>query len=110
MQHRLSVESTWSCWVALDGDAIIGHIWLQLIEKIPNPVEEAEWHAYITNLFVTPGARSSGVGGALLDAAVGFARERSVHAVILWPTERSRSLYERLGFAVRDDVMELLLQ
>jgi hypothetical protein len=32
-----------------------------------------------------------------------------VHAIILWPTERSRSLYERQGFAVRDDMMELIV-
>ena len=34
---------------------------------------------------------------------------RDVHAIILWPTERSRPLYERNGFAVREDIMELII-
>ncbi len=28
-----------------------------------------------------------------------------IDAVMLWPTPRSRGLYERYGFTVRDDVM-----
>jgi len=34
------------------------------------------------------------------------ARAEQVDAVILWPTPRSRSLYLRLGFASREDLLE----
>ena len=109
MAQRLALAKNWRCWVAEDGGTIVGHLWLQLIEKIPNPAAELEWHGYITNVFVHPEARGSGLGAALMEAALACCRESGVDSVILWPTARSRTLYERHGFAVRDDIMEAVL-
>ena len=50
------------------------------------------------------------LGSRLLGAVIDWCKTRDVHAIILWPTERSRSLYERNGFAVRDDIMELIMK
>ena len=83
-----------------------GTVWLQWIEKIPNPVAELEWHGYITSLYVREAFRERRLGTALLETALAACDERGVDAVILWPTPRSRSLYLRHGFAVRDDIME----
>lgn len=109
MAERLTDASPWRCWVAEDAGAVTAHLWLQLIEKIPNPVPELERHAYITNVYVRPASRGSGSAGALLKAALAFCREQGVDSVILWPTARSRTLYARHGFAVREDVMEAIL-
>jgi GNAT superfamily N-acetyltransferase len=95
--------------VAEQDRAPVGHLWAQLIEKIPNPSPEPEYHAYLTNFYVLEDARGLGVGGALLSAALEWCKTCEVHAVILWPTERSRSLYLRHGFAVRQDLLELLV-
>ncbi len=110
MQSRLEANGLWHCWLAELEQTPVGHLWIQLIEKIPNPVTEPEYHAYLTNFYVRENARSYGIGSKLLAAALGWTRERDVHAVILWPTKKSRSLYERHGFAVRDDLMELFLK
>jgi GNAT superfamily N-acetyltransferase len=99
----------WRCWVAEDADGIVGHIWLGLIEKIPNPAPEPEEHAYITNFYVRERARGTGVGSVMLSAVLRWCEDRHVHAVILWPTARSRSLYERHGFTPRGHVMERLV-
>jgi GNAT superfamily N-acetyltransferase len=106
MAQRLGEGGAWRCWVALHEGAIAGHLWLQTIEKIPNPVVELERHAYITNVFVEQTLRGAGIGQRLMDAALAFCRESGVDSVILWPTSRSRTLYARNGFAVRDDIME----
>jgi GNAT superfamily N-acetyltransferase len=100
----------WHCWVAEIDGHLIGAIWAQLVEKIPNPRAEAEHHAYITNFYLLEDARGRGLGSQLLRAALDWCEGRDVHAVILWPTARSRSLYERYGFAVRDDIMELIIE
>jgi GNAT superfamily N-acetyltransferase len=102
-------QNNWRCFVAEEDDAIIGALWLQLIEKIPNPNSEAELYAYITNAFVKQSERNRGLGSRLLTEALTFCREQSVAAVILWPSKKSRTLYERRGFAVPSDLLELNL-
>jgi len=102
-------QANWRCWVVEEGQNIVGALWLQLIEKIPNPTSEPEFHGYITNVFVDEGRRGQGIGSRLVDEAISFCKQKPVHAVILWPSERSRSLYERHGFAVRTDLLELMM-
>jgi GNAT superfamily N-acetyltransferase len=106
MGERLRPGASWRCWVAQMSEAIVGSAWLQLIEKLPNPVAEPELHGYISSLYVQPAHRGAGLGSLLLAACLGECEARAVDAAILWPTPRSRSLYLRHGFAVRDDLME----
>jgi GNAT superfamily N-acetyltransferase len=105
MAQRLAC-GTWSAWVATADGEMVGTVWLQLVEKLPNPVAEPERHGYLTSCYVRARYRNAGVGTALLEAALGECDRRACDAVILWPTPESRSLYERHGFAVRDDTME----
>jgi GNAT superfamily N-acetyltransferase len=109
MTERLVAGSAWRCWVGEDGGAVVGHLWLQVVEKVPNPVPEMEHHAYITNVYVGPDARGRGVGEALVGAAMEWCRENRVDSAILWPTERSRPLYARFGFGVPEDMMEAIV-
>lgn len=108
MTAHLNDSSLWKCWVA-ESDSLIGALWLQLVEKIPNPRAEPEHHAYITNFYLRESARGQGIGSRLLTTALDWCKAGEVHAVILWPTEKSRRLYERHGFAVRSDILELVL-
>jgi GNAT superfamily N-acetyltransferase len=109
MRTRLTHDH-WLAWIAEGEDQLLGQVWLQILEKIPNPVAEAEYNGYITNLFVRSDARGSGVGGALLRLALAYARNAGIDRIVLWPTERSRPLYTRLGFGEADDLMQLTLR
>jgi len=113
MRERLSSDALWFAWIAETLDATvplaIGAVWLQLIEKIPNPVVEKETHAYVTNLYVLESARGEGAGSMLLEAAIGECTLRDVDTIILWPTPRSRPLYERYGFSTTDAVLARVL-
>jgi GNAT superfamily N-acetyltransferase len=106
MSLRLAAGTPWRCWVAEVDGKVVGTIWLQIIEKLPNPGDEAEIHGYISSVYVELARRSSGIGSMLLDACIGACSREGVDALILWPTQRSRSLYERYGFAMRDDLLE----
>jgi len=98
MRRQLDGRS-WQAWVALDDHgAIVGQVWVDLIEKLPNPVGEREHHAYLSNLYVKPDARG-GTGRALLEAALEWTRSRDVDSVVLWATPRSVTLYRRYDFA-----------
>jgi N-acetylglutamate synthase-like GNAT family acetyltransferase len=104
MRARLAEGAAWRAWVAeVDGEAA-GTAWLQLIEKMPNPVDEAEVHGYVTNLYVREAARG-GVGGRLLAAVLDECARAGVHQAFLWPTQRSRDLYRRFGFTGDGEVM-----
>lgn len=109
MQERLQDGNSWKSWIAEQGQTPVGNLWAQLIEKIPNPTSEPEYHAYLTNLYVREDCRGQGIGSMLLSEAFDWIQRNDVHAVILWPTERSRALYVRHGFSVREDLMELII-
>jgi len=108
MTERLQDSSIWKCWLAERDSLVVGNLWAHLIEKIPNPTLEPEHHAYITNLYVCEDCRGQGIGAMLLSAALLWVQTNDVHAVILWPTERSRSLYQRHGFSAPEDLLELI--
>jgi GNAT superfamily N-acetyltransferase len=99
---REALAGDWRAWIAVDGGAIVGHAWLCTIEKIPNPVGQRTRQAYISNVYVRPGARG-GVGTRLVQQAVAWADANDVDYALLTPTPRSRTLYARHGFAVIDD-------
>jgi GNAT superfamily N-acetyltransferase len=55
----------------------------------------------LVSMWVRPQARGSGIGQALVEAVVGWARDRGASRVHLWVTEsngHARLLYERCGF------------
>jgi ribosomal protein S18 acetylase RimI-like enzyme len=104
MRARLADGGAWRAWVADAGGEIVGTVWLQMMEKLPNPVDEPEVHGYVTNLYVRESARG-GVGGRLLAAALEACAAAGVHQAFLWPTQRSRPLYRRLGFTGDGEVM-----
>ena len=99
----------WRCWIAEYEQAIVGNIWSQRVEKIPNPAAETECYVYVTNFYVREEYRGKGIGTMLLSEALDWAKTNYAHTVILWPRERSKSLYLRHGFTAADDLMQLNL-
>ena len=110
MRPRLRGDSAWAAWLAERDGRIVGNLWMQIVEKIPNPGPESELHAYISNFFILPSERNGGVGTKILDAAVAHCRARCVDTVFLWPTERSMPLYQRAGFKIPADLLVLELR
>jgi GNAT superfamily N-acetyltransferase len=109
MQARLQNDGAWKCWIAETGSTSIGSVWVQLIEKLPNPIAESETYAYLTNFFVREEYRGKGAGTMLLVEALAWSRSKDAEVVLLRPTERSKPLYMRHGFKTADDFMELIL-
>lgn len=105
MRPRVADAGRWRVWVLDYDDVIEGNIWLEIVEKLPNPNVERELHAYITNFFVRPERRNTGAGSRLLQAALDECERASVDAVFLWPSDRSRPLYERYGFVTPTNML-----
>ena len=112
MATRLA-DGRWRCWVAESGEAedgvhrkMIACVWVELVEKIPNPNDEREVHAYVSSFFVEPEHRGGGLGSRLLRSVMKWCDSHGVDSMFLWPSERSRPLYERNGFEVAREMME----
>jgi GNAT superfamily N-acetyltransferase len=106
LANRLEGE-VWTGWVACAAGEPVGLVLVQLVEKVPNPVPEAESIGYVSSLYVRPRWRGHGIGGRLLSTALNFCRRSGVDNVVLWPSPRSIPLYQRHGFRSVGEVMEL---
>ena len=93
--------------VAVQGDQIVGVLQLTFI---PYLTYQGGWRALIEGVRVDSGARSHGVGKALLEWAIARARQRGCVMVQL-TTDKSRTearrFYEGLGFVASHEGMKL---
>ena len=108
MMARLN-NGCWRCWIAECEQTPVGNIWCQLVEKIPNPAAENECYVYVTNFYVREEYRGKGIGTRLLSEALTWGKTNNAHTAILWPRERSKTLYLRHGFTAADDLMQLII-
>lgn len=93
----------WVVWVAEADGAIVSHVFVGTIEKIPRPVVGHRAIGYVTNVFTRSDFRGRGIGGRLLRAVVAWALESDIELLIAWPSEASVAHYERHGFADRGE-------
>ena len=66
--------------------------------------------AALTALWVDPGFRGQGVGTALVEAVLDWAKSQGFSQVLLWVTEvnhKAERLYERQGFARTGRLIEV---
>lgn len=84
------------CWIAeVDGERA-GCVYL---------VDEGDGWGRLRVLYVEPSARGKGVGAALVETCVRFAREAGYAGVVLWtmsPLVSARRLYEAAGFVLTE--------
>ena len=103
-------SGTWAAFVADASDRLVGTAYVQMVRKVPVPNErERHAFAYVTNVYVDPELRGSGIGARLVGAAVAWARERAPDAAILWPNPESMRFWERAGFARPEHLLEMRL-
>jgi GNAT superfamily N-acetyltransferase len=104
--RRALNDPRWAVWVAEADGKLVGNIWMELVERVPRPHSLRRFIGYVTNVYVIPERRSSGVGGRLVQAAINWGRDSDCEILVLWPSEASVRFYERGGFRSARQVME----
>ncbi|MEU8785389.1 GNAT family N-acetyltransferase [Streptomyces sp. NPDC048637] len=108
IRDRLS-EGHWLAWVVETGGIIRGHVFLCQVERMPDPYSDNTPVGYVTNFYVTPSQRNKGAGSVLLGALKQHARSAGFDTLIVWPSERSSPLWQRSGFQLPEELLELPL-
>jgi GNAT superfamily N-acetyltransferase len=108
----LGEGGAWRVWVAEDTGRLVGGAWLQVVERVPHPsLRRGERPiGYLTNVYVEPEARDGGLGSDLLAEVLTWGRERKLDLVVVWPSERSFSFYERAGFGRPEEALVLVIE
>jgi RimJ/RimL family protein N-acetyltransferase len=78
-------------FVALDGDTIVGQLFIEL----------SSYGVADLGMSVAADHRGQGVGSALMEAGIGWARQKGAHKITLqvWPhNEPAIGLYRKFGF------------
>ena len=97
--RRGLADNRWAYWIAVEGDTIISHIYIQRIEKVPKPNRLADAFGYVTNVYTRPAYRGQGIGTQLMKQALQWAHLQDFEELIVWPSETSVNWYKRFGFA-----------
>ena len=91
-------------FVAEADQALVGMLNLSVFERMPKPGTPASLWVYLANAYVLPAHRNHGVGGSLLEAAVGFARSINAVRIVTSPSPASRGFYARHGFEAAEEL------
>jgi GNAT superfamily N-acetyltransferase len=84
--------------VEVDG-VPVGMANLKRYDRMPaTHLASAGWWGYVGNVFVVAEHRNGGVGQALMDGLLEWAKDHGYERVRLAPSERARPFYERLGY------------
>jgi GNAT superfamily N-acetyltransferase len=97
-------------WIAADGAHVLAIMSIAIVRKLPSPENLRGRWGYITNSYVLPETRNIGVGQKLLTAIEAWARVEDLELLLVWPSERAYSFYERAGFHRLPDPLVLRLR
>lgn len=97
-------------WLAELNGKVIGHIFVHIVRLIPRPMFVSDAFGYLTNSYVVPESRDSGVGTALIKQVISWAGEKDLELLLVYPSEDSISFYKRHGFSGNNETMELKLR
>jgi len=95
-------------WVAYDGANLVANINVVAVNKLPKPGKLHPKWGRLSNVRTAPEYRNKGVGRALMEKVVAWAKEQEFEELLVCPSEQSISFYERAGFKGDNDVYELL--
>lgn len=102
---RQALESrAWAYWVAVDGGRIVAHAAVNVVRGVPRPSRKSDQWGYLTDCYTRPEYRRRGIGSQLIAHLKAWAVKTDLELLLVWPSDDSRSFYERAGFGPPDGI------
>ena len=103
--NRKLGQSDFAAWVIEDGKQIVctGSV---ILYEIPGRADVTH-EAYVINVYTLPAFRGRGLARQLMEELLAHVRTLPVRKVWLRTAPKAKTLYERSGFRVRPEFMEL---
>ncbi|UNO40522.1 GNAT family N-acetyltransferase [Streptomyces sp. MST-110588] len=90
--------SSHRCVVMTRGEAVIGMAWLAITGRVPHPGALDRASGDVQCVYVVPDERDGGLGGRLIGAVLGLARDAGLERVTVHSSDRAVPAYARQGF------------
>ncbi|MDF2612901.1 MAG: family N-acetyltransferase [Clostridia bacterium] len=96
-------------WVIEEEGEIVAISGLNLFCKPPTYSNYTGKEAFIMNIYVVPASRGNGYATCLVKEILNYSKEIGCEKVTLVATEAGRVVYEKIGFKIKNSVMEYSL-
>ncbi|MDE7330581.1 MAG: GNAT family N-acetyltransferase [Clostridia bacterium] len=109
---ELIEDYTRPAFAATEGEKILGYVFCKIKRQTDNPILKAVKTLYIENICVDESARKAGVGTALYEHVIDFAKAEKCYNVTLkvWSDNKSAvNFYESLGLTPRQITFEKII-
>jgi ribosomal protein S18 acetylase RimI-like enzyme len=107
---RGSASGYHAYWIAEEAGEIVSQIFVHMIDMVPRPCNLEDRFGYITNNYTKPQFRNRGIGSELLKKVVEWSHNEDLELLIVYPSELALPFYQRSGFTMENEVMELRLR
>ncbi|QAA33375.1 GNAT family N-acetyltransferase [Clostridium manihotivorum] len=101
------VNNEWVYWIAEEDKEIVANIYVRRIRKVPKPQKFFAEIGYVTNVHTKEQYRGKGIGSELLAKVKQWSVDNKIELLFLWPSKRAVDFYNRQGFDINNEIMEL---
>lgn len=92
--------------VAEENSIVVSAMFVYLIPKLPKPNGNAEYIAYLTNVYTKKEYRNKDIGTQILDYIKNDLVKKKCELLFAWPSDNSISWYQRNGFNGDNEIFE----
>ncbi len=102
----LSEKSEYKIFVATDNDLVVSAMFIYMIPKVPRPNGNADYIAYLTNVYTRKEYRNKKIGAQLLTYIKDFLSKEKCELIFAWPSKKSTNWYNKNGFCSENEIVE----
>jgi len=98
-------EKTCVAWIAENNGEPVGSGGLSILQTVPVPEDPFSAIGFIHSVYIVPSMRRQGIASLLVDRLLDDAKSRGLGRVQLAASEAGRSLYEKKGFMLLEQMI-----